>query len=123
MTRRTYLLGHSEQSRDEQPIRALRVTSTMLWLPSFSLPITLATHVDGHGSGLDDRLEHFCAVAASSKGTGGFGMLIVWAVAGLSMLMLAFVLQTSAKSEPKPRIARSAGCDLCWVACSDQSIP
>jgi arginine:ornithine antiporter/lysine permease len=43
----------------------------------------------------------FAVPAAFGRATGGLGALIAWAVAGVGMLMLAFVFQTLARRKPE----------------------
>src|ERR1700722_8043141 len=43
----------------------------------------------------------FAVPAAFGRATGGLGALIAWAIAGVGMLMLAFVFQTLARRKPE----------------------
>ena len=43
----------------------------------------------------------FALPSAFGRATGGVGALIAWAVAGVGMLMLAFVFQTLARRKPE----------------------
>ena len=42
-----------------------------------------------------------CRPLAFGRATGGLGALIAWAIAGVGMLMLAFVFQTLARRKPE----------------------
>src|SRR4029450_7691763 len=42
----------------------------------------------------------FALPSAFGRATGGLGALIAWAIAGVGMLMLAFVFQTLARRKP-----------------------
>ena len=51
----------------------------------------------------------FAIPRRSRRATGGLGALIAWTIAGVGMLMLAFVFQTLARRKPE----LDAGISLC----------
>ena len=93
-------LGRPEQSGDRAPIKgqpaALRWGVTSPADRTLSLRALIALVVGSMvGSGI------FALPSAFGRATGGLGALIAWAVAGVGMLMLAFVFQTLARRKPE----------------------